>query len=246
MVAIGFVIFVTAIILPFPLALTGTIAFVGFCIITSFTVIGFIIGSIGYRILLNTDNAKVSSLTKNIVKLKHESMDLPSTYSAAPNKTPVNTWAQAESKAFFKAQSALLAKYSDIANILNVRLTVRSLGFWKSQENSTPTIVVLLASELVRIGHKTYEINSRFAPLRTVAEEVAMALADLKNSEVKSEIIAELSKLDLPDFTKEKKDGLIDTLNDGEKLLRYCKEVSRSNADEFYEFIHQTRWSSTT
>lgn len=69
--------------------------------------------------------------------------------------------------------------------------------------------------------------------------------ASAKNSEVKSEIIAEHIKLDLPDFTKEKKDKFIDTLNRGEKLSQYCEEASNRNAEAFCEYIRQTPWSTT-
>lgn len=241
---VGAVLFFSTFFLSFPLAITGMIGIVGFSILLSFTALGFLMIAFGLAAGSLNEQRSAPSNSNNVL---NESVKLPNTKTVTTLDTPANTESANKRErdareARSKQETAMLAKYSDVAAVMNVRLSTLSLRFWQNNANSIPS---LLASNLAREGDKNYETNSRFAPSCTVAVKVAMVLADTKNYEVKSEIIAELQKLDLNNFTQEDKNRLTNTLNRGEELLKHYDEVTRSNVRAFMEHLDQTPWSST-
>lgn len=241
---VGLALFLSTFFLSFPLAIAGVIGIVGYCVLLSFTALGFLMFGIGLSVSVITHNDQVSTPSENIVELS-DSIVLPISDNVAPSNTLENNRKRDEREAFIKAESAMLAKYRDVADILNVRLPVPSLRFWQNQTNISQTVPLSLALNLARNGDENYETNSRFSPSCTVAAKVAMMLVDPKNSEIKYEIIAEIKKLDLNNFTQEKKDKLIDTLNRGQELLKYYDEASSRNVEAFCDHLDRTPWSTT-
>ena len=125
-----------------------------------------------------------------------------------------------------------IEKYSDIAEVLVVG---NSASFW-----SNSNIIYSLAFSLAVKGQEDYKNNSQLSPMRTIAETVAMKLADPKNILVKAEMISEIQKLKIHDFTEEKRQQLLDTINRGEEILRKFEEISNRSAQSYYDEITQT------